>query len=69
MQKPVVSGWNKPTVEYYEVTQARVVKAPARLRFFGSCGLVAALIGWQGYRTTTAHNRLKSIAWTFIATK
>lgn len=55
MQKPIVWGWNKPTVEYYDVTQARVVKAPAGLRFFGICGLVTALIGWQGYRTTTAH--------------
>ncbi|DBA96783.1 TPA: hypothetical protein ACH3X3_012952 [Trebouxia sp. C0006] len=48
MQKPIVWGWNKPTVEYYDVTQARVVKAPAGLRFFGICGLVTALIGWQG---------------------
>ncbi len=69
MQKPVVSGWNKPTVEYYDVTQARVVKAPPRLRFFGFCGLIAALIGWQGYRTTTAHKSLDKHCIEFYFTK
>ena len=60
MQKPVVSGWNRPTAEYYDVPSARVGKAPPRFCFFGICGVAAALIGWQGYTLSLTHDSLKT---------
>ena len=60
MQKPVVSGWNRPTAEYYDVPSARVGKAPPRFRFFGICGVTAALIGWQGYTLSATHDILRA---------
>lgn len=49
MQKPVVTGWNKPTREYYEVPKARQSKPLSRVKLYGAGVILAIIFGWQGY--------------------
>lgn len=50
MQKPVVTGWNKPTREYYEVPKARQSKPLSRVKLYGAGVLILAItLSWQGY--------------------
>lgn len=55
MQKPIVSAWNKPNADYYELPSARLVKAPPGLRFFCVCGVFATVLGWQGYAMASTY--------------